>query len=526
MTTPAHRHALPALLLTALAAAGAGCTTSLKVSPLPASSRVEGITYFLPAKQFKVQVSFVVTDCLPARGVHGQPTLAVETSTSVVEEQFADTSRAYVLSYAELSQITKTTRFDISLTEAGTLAAVNAAIKDQTGEVMAGAAGAAFSLARAIALPDAMALMNKPQDSAAPVALPACAGTLAKRIVKLRQAEAEVLKAELAEVDLNDARGRRLKAAAALAEANGALEAAKAAKDPAAIKDGEAKVKAGQAAFNAAHDVVLRLGEGSLAQTRAKLLQARIELTASASGVVIPGQHSLPRALQPPPQALRRISDDPAELLLLKLLEASVEVDDGNRPPGAGADNGEGSSVEGLAYRMPAYSRLTVRLPAELLGSSTIAYEGIHAIPQFGRTAYLPLRNGPFQENSLAVVFGASGQLQKLTFDDKSSAERAVGSAKGAFDGYLAFVKGRAQDARDEEAAQLDLVAKRRDAQLDVLKDRLETLNTLNALESTRAGTADRSQRDIDGLTRSKQKLQLELEIRKLQDELAKLGKQ
>jgi hypothetical protein len=218
---------------------------------------------------------------------------------------------------------------------------------------------------------------------------------------------------------------------------------------------------------------------------------------------------------------LLRLSSDPAELQLLEGIAATIDLDG---PAMAQAADSAQPSVagEGLAYRMPAYARLVVS-PLWPLGAKP-AYEGMRAVPQLGRIAYLPLRNGPFQDNSLAVVFGASGQLQKLTFDDKAAAERAALAARSVFDGYLEFVKGRAQDARDEQSAQLDLAAKRRDAQLDALKDRLETLNTLNALEKARTGSADKQQREIDTLTAAKQRLQLELEIKKLQDELAKLS--
>jgi hypothetical protein len=273
-----------ALAALASALALAGCTTYLRVSPV-GTSAIEGVTYYLPAKRFKVEVDFIVVDCLPDAGQHRQPALMVE----VAEEQFADTSKPFVLSYAELSKMTKTTRFEVALTEAGTLSSVNAAIKDQSGEILAASASAAFSAARAAALVGAQRSVQAVPNGTPGSAKPPCQDTLGKRIANLRTAEEAVRKAELADLDLGQARAARQKAAAAMLQAQGKLEAAKQAKDPAAVKDAEAKLKDAQAAFEAAHAVVARLGEDALPQARARLAQRRQELTASAAQAVVPG---------------------------------------------------------------------------------------------------------------------------------------------------------------------------------------------------------------------------------------------
>jgi hypothetical protein len=192
----------------------------------------------------------------------------------------------------------------------------------------------------------------------------------------------------------------------------------------------------------------------------------------------------------------------------------------------------------GIIYRQPAHVMLRVCAPncaaAESAGffvAEQYAYAAVHSLPQYGIKASLPLTNFLFEDNSLGITFGESGQPKVLTFKSKAAAERAAASAKDIGESYLGYVKASEADRleflknrRSDEEGQLSLESKRRDAQLDTLSDRLDTMKKLEALEATRAGTATRTQLYEDSLEARKRQLKLLIEIREQEKKLQELN--
>jgi hypothetical protein len=91
-------------------------------------------------------------------------------------------------------------------------------------------------------------------------------------------------------------------------------------------------------------------------------------------------------------------------------------------------------------------------------------------VAQFGRYAVIPLTNGVFEKNNIALSFAANGRLDSLTYGTESRFEKIASSildSATSIEGYLAQKK-----AADQAAAQVAA-----GAELQTLKAETELLN-------------------------------------------------
>lgn len=510
-----------------------GCTSlhvnRINEDTLPAAR--QGVSYYLPLKQFRIDTAFEVRGC--ASTSQG-PKLSYRTLAKVSESQVPDLAERYAISYEKLAAMTKTTNLTVTTSELGLLVSLNAKATDQTGPILASIAGTAFSIARGVALSGMGKILSMP----APGAAGPC-DEVAARVQALEKAEAGLVKAQAKDEQRAAAVGARTKASAALKLAEAKLKDARDAKDPEAISLAEKDVKVKTAAFAAAEKDVADLGAFEAADKAEEVAQAKARLSVTRAMYWTPGvaDAGKPLAIQAARDSLEAITL-PSELAGQLVAQASLTSLPGGelaKEPGKGQAF---TSSDGIVYRQPAYVMLRVCGGTceaggsnGALGGDGVAYAGVHAIPQLGVKATLPFSNGLFEDNLLNVTFGESGQPKVVTFESKASAERAAASAKEIADGYLGFVKGRESDRleflkgrRADEEGQLALDSKRRDAQVDVLSDRLDMLKKLEALEAARAGTATRSQLAEEALAARKRQLDLLVQIREQEKRLKELG--
>ncbi|MFG6416130.1 hypothetical protein ACG02S_19725 [Roseateles sp. DC23W] len=520
-----------------VAALCSGCTT-LEVSRLETTSMAEereGIAYYLPLKQLVIDASFEITQC---RDGGSAPGLLYAVSAKVSEKQVPDLSQRYIVSYKSLSALTKTTDLTISTSEEGLLVSVNASAADQTGPILSSLASTAFSVARGLALGQLPSM-----DAASGNTPPNHCNEFQPRIAAVEKARAALKSAVVKDEERQVAAGARTKAAAALKVAESKLKEAEEAKEPIAIADARVEVRKTRAAFEVSQQTLAGLGPLETGTKTNELAEARQALSVTRTLLWTPdptefeAEKPAPLRISPSAQALQALGfSQEAAKFAKDAMHSEVAL---TPPLGVlGKDNGRDPLKKGgIVYRQPAHVLLRVcpsaceELQNGAVLEENLAYVGVHALPQLGARASLPLSNWVFEDNSLNVSFGESGQPKVVSFKSKSSAERAASSAKEIGDGYLAFVKGRETDRLDflkgrrtDEEAQLSLESKRRDSQLDVLSDRLDTLKKLEAQEAQRSGVATRNQLTEDALEARKRQLLLLVQIKEQENKLKALN--
>ena len=528
-----------ALLLFPLMATISACT-SLNVHKLTDSSPYEareGIAYYLPLKQLQIDLQFRLNGC---RSAAGRAQLSYSTAAKVAESQIPDHSERYTIAYRELAAITKTTDLSVVVSEQGLLVSVNATVTDQTGPILANLASAGFAIARGTALKAIGVLGIEVVPAADP-----CLGFKSK--LDAVETLATVLKAaEIKDEERTSASEDRDKAASGLKLAEIKLKESTDAKDPAGIADGKIDVAKKQASFAVMQAKLTALGPLQTKLAANALERAQTAITVNRKILWTPvfesGSAITSQKIFATTEAFQALGFELADAnLAAKQFQAEIALEPVGKP--AVLKDVLLPPKAGIVYRQPAHMLLKVcpgtcdltsngqaLAPGVVLGDQ-FAYAAVHAFPQFGAKASLPLSNGLFEDNGLKITFGESGQPKTVSFNSKSAAERASASAKEIGDGYLGFIKGRQTDQLDfrkalraDEEGQISLDTKRRDAQMDTLDDRLETLKKYQALENARSGTSTRDQLLEDSLATRKRQLQLQIEIKEQENKLKALG--
>ena len=90
----------------------------------------EGIVYFLPASEFDITLKWELKAC-PNDAAN--PDFEVKLTADVATAIVRDTSHTYVVSYDDLSKMSKTGKLELELSENGTLQSINVAAEDHSG---------------------------------------------------------------------------------------------------------------------------------------------------------------------------------------------------------------------------------------------------------------------------------------------------------------------------------------------------------------------------------------------------------
>lgn len=442
-----------------------GCTTELEVHPQSDDGpAVEGLTYYLPATHFVIDVTRVLTRCETT-----PRTYAVEANVSlaVTEHSFPDPDHRYVIDYRSLNSAFKNTGLKVEKYDSGALKSLNASAADQTDRIVVGAVSAATKVALL-----ASGVPISPASGPSPESNPdLCPAEVVAQIETARQSAATQ--------KLETARLARLQRD---------LAAEQAARVPDASRLSELL-----AAIDAAAKAVEAQGKTNAAATAA--------LTSRQSYRITPRAAALAFALAPSATALDRWFTAGGLRRLASIRGGDGVADGGGipvpvelmvavtlQPPAAAAPAARTAvSVTGLYYResVPVLLRACVGTICPIVApGAPPAPEAVRELlvtrvvaPQLGRLAVLPFRNGVLDDNVLKVTFSESGVLTSLEYATKSSAERAVAAGNDVLDVVAKQQdlrrKARLQDVEGDIArtkAQADLL----DAQLAVARKQQE----------------------------------------------------
>lgn len=469
------------LLLGAVALSACTTVTSsgIRRDP-PDGSAPAGFAYTLPFAQYEIQTTRRLSAC---------PTPATAREPAKGEFQFVIEATAtprfapdvtVTMDYQALANAWKTTDYSVALHDNGMLRTVNASSDDRTaqvaGNVVTGIGRLAMLSAGAFPTPTAsINVFRGPPQAAARV----CSQTAQTNLARLQQLERKLVPEATAAVAARRAEVEDIEAYKA---ARGELD------DARAQKLIEARRKLSDAA-----DALKRLvAERDQVLARISVQSTFLWPTSSkeyASLLTIPAREaSFIRTLFTGPD-FPDLQKDLALAVILTPATGSPRPDSAHLPP----------TTAGAVYLTPAQGRLRLCRPVSGAANnsldicanappSDIVLESWGNVPQFGRYAQLPLKNGPLENNVLSATFRADGTLQEARFEARrSAAETASGVFAQATETALTTA-GRIDAARTarEQAAVTEATAA-----LQREKTRLETEAEILRLKASSASTSD-----------------------------------
>lgn len=384
-----------ALVFLLMAAGVLGGCVQLKAVRVGSAPEVptEGVPYNLTFTQYVVSATHRVRACQK----DGKPELDLVTAVSATRKEVRDPKRDYIIDFAALRNVFKTTDIAVEYHENGALKSVNASVEDKTAQVLTGVFQAVGKLAVAGA-----ALAVKPTCKPATVQA-VQAVTVGE--AKLQQAQRALTGATQRVEHLTlvgatlgrgwDAAGRQelVTAINALYSAKGAVETAEAeltaALEKVTIKGNAVWPPHGEL-FDSDQPIIPPL---TLVQVQA--------WGAGASG------------------SLQKLADTTA---VYPRLRAATSI---GRAQPCDDEKCSDDRVTGLKYRMPAPGRLMLCSTAACDPKADVVHgyeEGL--VSQLGPVLALPLRNYPFMQQSVEAVFNNAGQPLKLGYKSEGGSEK------------------------------------------------------------------------------------------------------
>ncbi|WP_423761836.1 hypothetical protein [Burkholderia sp. NLJ2] len=521
-----------------------GCTTALVSNPT-GSGPVSGLVYRLPKKQFDVTTTYELLKC---SSVNGQVQLDTKVTTTVSEALVGDETQTYVLDYAQLAALTKTSKLDVNLSDSGVLTSVNSAMTDQTGPIIANVAKTAFTVAEAVAFPQIAVARELPLSaSGSPNSLFTL--RLLKNIHVLNDAERNKEKVTQNLCDtFNEARKSYDDALIGVRKANDDAKKLKAAQDAFDELDALQKVRkdeqefykqygtaaqynAATAELNTAAKATAAAQRKVKAYTGTSVDEASKKAADAKTKVAIEQVYSFtPTAAQPSGIATLQFSKinglfEPAvkpcvksdQLDCVNLPKVLVEV----KPIAGGiAKAGAFEGNAGVVYRLPVTSRLNVYTTDNTEHPVDTLVDQLTQVPQYGQLASLNLRNGPFADNLLKITFNSNGTPNQMSFSSQSQADSAAKAASDTAQSYLSFAKSRQQDKVDAAKTQISLDKDRADANASIVADNLKTLHDLQQLHALASGQASAADTKLNALNSQRDMLEVQLKILQLQKQI------
>jgi hypothetical protein len=551
------------IALSSLAIVVAGCTTHLSSGRADESSIINGVVYYLPRVDYDVKVNWILAACPSRPG--GHPTFEATSKATAV----AGAGDPVSINYEDLSSFSKTTDFTIELYTNGTLKSVNVAANDHTADILSEGVKAVVGIAKmsigSPSLPSAAS--NGPGSSrTATIGCTEGAEQTLKNVLSQREAFSAANAASKAAAKAADdyeaghkdiPRPANVTKEAAKLAATAKEEEEKADAAAKAVAESLARVTLTAQFMYSPGGPSTVLGPEAAQQgtiTADSLLEFRYELT-SGQWLVIPftpmltiGSAQLAQAhwqgknqsvdarqtaealwvsigspeldLKSPFASTRVIVDSAALSTQQSPLIASLHP-----APDCRTDK---SSRCGILYRMGAPSRTHICRVDTLTDTDVTMHACVamheddpallfhedRSIPQLGRLASLPLRNGAFQNNTLVAEFSESGALIKVSYKKPDAEGVAIGKSintgiDGATD-IATYANGAKLRSLQNQKAIVD-------AQTSLATSTL-TLATAQPSEVTK----------IDNetllLNAEEAKVDAEIALRKKQDELQGLG--
>lgn len=422
-----------------------GCTTTLNAIKLEKPTPAKGIVYYLPETKLEVSITRTIKDC--AINLETPKVGILAKAEAIVG---ADVNQKYVVDYETLQSGMKHTDLTFDLYDNGTLKGINVSITDKSGEVLKNLTQIGISIASmagGVPLP-----APAPGAAAAPPKL-TCTADVKGALVKLPQA-----------LTLLESKSDELKRQQEI------VEQAKTVTDPLSSTRLAAEL-AKRSQLQSEHDLLANDVENLqaiLTKTQKKLVRPTDTMT---KGRILPDPKLIADWFNPQP------STEANELLAVKW--QAVSDFDSKKPDDA---------QEGLVYRQPvpgmfwlcgggAADGPCLTDSGDLATGVKKLFAGNVTLPQLGRLARLPLKNGPFQTQTLAATFSPDGALTKASYINHSSLEKASQSALESLPSISKFL----EDRRTAGIADLDRETKKVKAQIELEKARKEYENLLNS---------------------------------------------
>ncbi|MGT2515453.1 hypothetical protein ACVOMT_15605 [Sphingomonas panni] len=493
------------------------CTTQLSSLAPPAGQGTEpvtGVSYRLARLDYTLTVTRTLARCPEP----GKSPLEVEVAAVAVPTY--GPSEEVMIDYAALANGWKTTSVALETFPNGVLKSVNAQVSDQTGPAVKAGVSSLVGIAKL-----ALGVPGIPQGAAAHAAAQGegfrgilqctdLAKTLLETLKTLdarRDATAKARDAAKAELDAFDADhagstltdAAKAQRAALATKSRTAADAAKEAADASAKQRLQLSVQTTRTlATDAPGSSSLRPDATAGGALFAKLLQVLV----TKDGVPVGPPMPVPASLD---FGSSTGTDVAAQGALRGLIDrATAQVD--FRPTGsalaatvvasaAACGPGKGRSPCGVLYRSVTPARLQVCRYSEQLvecgtrpaGDPYVLIRDERNAPQLGGLRSLPLRNGPFETNSLVAVFREDSSLSTVAYAKPTAGGvAAIGALGDVVTGATevdSFARGRNlrrqgnQTARSKaetdlataQAAAIEAELKRREAQakLDALNE-------------------------------------------------------
>ncbi|TMJ19463.1 MAG: hypothetical protein E6G92_06710 [Alphaproteobacteria bacterium] len=520
-----------------------------------------GLSYALPMVQYHLKISRSLDSCPDDR----PPTFATKVEAS---ERYVAGER-FEVDYQVMSSILKTTNFEMTWHESGTIRTVNARAQDQTGTVLTNLARIGLSVASAAGgVPIAPAAFNdltastysnlnihRPAEGPVPIVTLRCSAAARADLAELKQKTDAVTALTPVIAGLN-ADVVRLSALASL----------------------EVMLPADQAELSAqVHTLMLKEQELRTLVDQIATLQARLSASDEVDWPVQPsgpGAHSA--TIGPDQASLRRLmtlleiyvdgqrmDPQPADLLPMSVIcrgigepvPASRCLSDlaalslGIVPsvsqdshPARTADERLNSSVippsdrrwaRGIFIREPIDGRLIVCAAPEVVagqectnGTRPVLRDEPLIAPQLGRLRLLPFRSRAFENNELKLSMRANGFVEQFSYGEESSAAAATGTAADIAERYQVAQEAREterrsdiQYARDTQTYLRNEAAASRAEQLAQLTNQRDLLIAQRDLLTTQTGVPDQA-----GIAQlAAEKARIDGEVALVQSQIARL---
>lgn len=422
-----------------------GCTTTLNATKLENSTPAKGIVYYLPETKLEISITRTIKDCSDNLET---PKVALLAKAEAITH--ADVSHKYVVDYETLQSGMKHTDLAFDLYDNGTLKGINVSITDKSGEVLKNLTKIGISIASMVGgvpLPSPAAGL-----AAAPPKL-TCTKLVKDALMELPKALTRL-----------DSKSDELK------RQQEVVGQAKTVTDPLS----SARLAA-------------ELAKRSQIESEYELLANDVEnlqniLTKTQKTLVRPTDREPKGLILPDPKLLTdwfkaEPSEDTNKLLAVKW----QAVSDFNL-------YGVTDATEGLVYRQPAPSQFwlcnggtssdsCLTPVGDLVAGVKKLFAADVTLPQLGRLARLPLKNGPFQTQTITATFSPDGALTKASYVNHSSFEKASQSVLDSLPSISKFLEDRRTAGIDD----LDRETKKVKAQIELEKARKEYENLLNS---------------------------------------------
>ncbi|HYI64729.1 MAG TPA: hypothetical protein VEW71_07575 [Allosphingosinicella sp.] len=424
-----------------------------------------GLSYPLPMVQYNLKITRMLESC-PLGTAPARFRVKVEASERhVAGERFE-------VDYQAMSSIMKTTGFDISYHESGTIKTINATAQDQTGTVLTNIARIGLSVASAAAgspaglrvAPfsneraaefSAMGINRRSSEHVPQITLhctPAAEAALLELSTKTEEVTALTRDIEQLVSDIT-----RLSAVASL-EVMSELDKAELSEKTHALMRKEATLRTHlariaelQAMLSATEELAwpdqagdIPAHQGFRAPTNASLEKLAKLFEIHVDGVRMNPQPDMRQAQvlcgadeNPMPAALclSRIGSLNLALIATVAEPAHPTTTDDPRLNSAVVPHGDRRWARGIFVREPVEARLVIcRAPAspDRMGcddqSRPVLLDEPVIAPQLGRLRFLPFRSRPFEDNHIQLSVRANGFIEQFSYGEESSAAAASGA--------------------------------------------------------------------------------------------------